>query len=607
MPDEPKPKHKLDKQRTRAILRDARDIIWSARRRLFIGLPLMLINRLAGIVLPGTTKYLIDGVIVHRQEGLLLQIVTVAGIATAVGAVTDYALAQILGLAAQRSITDLRRRIQQHVQRLPVSYFDSTKTGVVVTRVMNDAEGVRNLVGTGLIQLVGGLVTAVIAVVILFYLSAKLALIILGALIFFAIVLYYAFKNARPMFKKRSEVSAEVTGRLTEGISGIRIVKAYKAERHEAHTFAHGAHELLRLVLGTMRIVSGVGALSTFLVGAVGIVVMIVGGREVLAGRMTVGGLISFTLYLGLVVGPVVQIVSIGTQLSEAFAGLERMREILGEKTEDAEDPVRMHVPRIAGNVEFRNVSFEYTPGVPVLRDISFVAPAGTSVALVGPSGSGKSTLISLVAAFHRPTSGTILIDGIDLDEIRLEDYRGHIGLVPQDSFLFADTIASNIRLGNPRATQKEVARSAKIAHVDEFAERFDDGYETVVGERGVKLSGGQKQRVAIARAIVADPEILILDEATSSLDSESEALIQDGLNELMKGRTTFVIAHRLSTIRKADQILVLEDGRIIERGTHEQLMAVGGRYRTLYEKQYGIAVNLFVNPGEELEDLAKK
>jgi ATP-binding cassette, subfamily B, putative efflux pump len=607
MPEDPKPENKLNKQRTKEILRDALNIILTARRRLLIGLPLMIVNRLAGIVLPGTTKYLIDGVIIHHREDLLLKIVTVAAIATAVGAATDYALAQILGLAAQRSITDLRRKIQQHVQRLPVSYFDSTKTGVVVARVMNDAEGIRNLVGTGLIQLVGGLITAVIAIGILFYLSASLASIILGAVIFFAVVLYFAFKNARPMFKKRSEVSADVTGRLTEGISGIRIVKAYKAERHEARTFAHGAHKLLRLVVGTMRIVSGVGALSTFLVGAVGIVVMIVGGRQVLAGQMTVGGLISFTLYLGLVVGPVVQIVAIGTQLSEAFAGLERMREVLGERTEDADDPKRTHTPRIAGDVEFRNVSFEYTPGVPVLKDVSFVAPAGTSVALVGPSGSGKSTLISLVAAFHRPTSGTILVDGYDLNEIRLDDYRGHIGLVPQDSFLFADTIESNIRLGNPRATNEEIARAARIAHVDEFAEKFENGYETVVGERGVKLSGGQKQRVAIARAIVADPEILILDEATSSLDSESEALIQDGLNELMKGRTTFVIAHRLSTIRKADQILVLEGGQIIERGTHQQLMAIGGRYRALYEKQYGIAVNLFVNPGEELEDLAKK
>ena len=600
MPD--KPKKKLN---TRLLIRDAKEILWAARRRLLIGLPLMLINRLSGIVLPGTTKYLIDGVIIHHREDLLLKIVTVAGIATAIGAATDYALAQILGLAAQRSITDLRLKIQQHVQRLPVSYFDSTKTGIVVTRVMNDAEGIRNLVGTGLIQMIGGLVTAAIAICILFYLSAKLALIILCAVVFFAVVLYFAFKTARPMFKKRSETSSQITGRLTESIAGIRIVKAYKAEKHEARVFAHGAHELLRLVQGTMRVISGVGALSTFLVGLVGIVVMVIGGRQVLAGQMTVGGLISFTLYLGLVVGPVVQIVSIGTQLSEAFAGLERMREILNVTTEDAEDPGRRHVPQIQGNVEFRDVSFEYTPGVPVLKDINFVAPSGTSVALVGPSGSGKSTLIALVAAFHRPTSGQVIVDGLDLNDIRLSDYRGHIGLVPQDSFLFADTIAINIRLGNPHATKDEVAQAAKIAHVDEFAEKFSDGYETIVGERGVKLSGGQKQRVAIARAIVADPEILILDEATSSLDSESEAMIQDGLNQLMKGRTTFVIAHRLSTIRKADQILVLADGRIIERGTHDQLMSLRGRYRSLYEKQYGIAINRFVNEGEELPDVA--
>jgi len=603
MPD--KPKKKLNRERTKQLLHDAKEIIWTARRRLLIGLPLMLINRLAGIVLPGTTKYLIDGVIIHHREGLLLKIVTVAGIATAIGAATDYALAQILGLAAQRSITDLRMKIQQHVQRLPVGYFDSTKTGIVVTRVMSDAEGIRNLVGTGLIQMVGGLVTAAIAICILFYLSAKLALIILCAVVFFAVVLYFAFKTARPMFKKRSEVSAQITGRLTESIAGIRIVKAYKAEKHEARVFAHGVHELLRLVLGTMRVISGVSALSTFLIGVVGMVVMVIGGRQVLAGQMTVGGLISFTLYLGLVVGPVVQIVSIGTQLSEAFAGLERMREILSEMTEDADDPNRQHVPRIQGNVEFRDVSFEYTPGLPVLKGINFIAPAGTSVALVGPSGSGKSTLISLVAAFHRPTKGKVVVDGLDLNEIRLDDYRGHIGLVPQDSFLFADTISTNIRLGNPHATKDEVARAATIAHVDEFAEKFSDGYDTVVGERGVKLSGGQKQRVAIARAIVADPEILILDEATSSLDSESEALIQDGLNELMKNRTTFVIAHRLSTIRRADQILVLEDGRIIERGTHEQLMSLRGRYRSLYERQYGIAINRFVNEGEELSDVA--
>ena len=606
MADEKPPKKKLDRARARLLLRDARDIIWRARARLLLGLPLMLVNRLSGIVLPGTTKYVIDNVIGKRQYGLLWLIVAVAGGAAIIGAATEYALAQILGLAAQRSITDLRKRIQQHVQRLPVRYFDSTKTGALVSRVMNDAEGIRNLVGTGLVQLFGGLVTAVLSIAILFYLSPRLAALILGAVVLFAAILYFAFNTARPLFKKRSEYYANVTGRLTEGLSGIRVVKAYRAEKHEARVFAKGAHDLLRNVLSTMRIVSGVGAVSSLLVGIVSMAVLFVGSREVLAGRMTVGGLISFTLYLGLVIAPVIQIVSIGTQLSEAFAGLERMREVLGEAPEDAEDAGKPHVPSFAGAVEFRDVTFEYSEGVPVLKRVSFSAPAGTSIALVGPSGSGKSTLISLVAAFHKPTGGTITIDGRDINDLRIGDYRSHIGLVPQDSFLFADSIYDNIAMGNPHATREEVLQAAKIAHVDEFAEAFDDGYATIVGERGVKLSGGQKQRVAIARAIVADPRILILDEATSSLDSESEALIQDGLNVLMKGRTTFVIAHRLSTIRKADQILVLEDGQITERGTHAQLMALGGRYRALYEKQYGVAVNRFVNEREEIEDLAK-
>ncbi|HWS71372.1 MAG TPA: ABC transporter ATP-binding protein [Thermoanaerobaculia bacterium] len=606
MPDEKPPKKKLDRARARLLLRDARDIIWRARGRLLLGLPLMLVNRLAGIVIPGTTKYVIDNVIGKREYDLLWLIVAIAGSAAVIGAATEYALAQILGLAAQRSITDLRKRIQQHVQRLPVRYFDSTKTGALVSRVMNDAEGIRNLVGTGLVQLFGGLVTAVLSIAILFYLSPRLAALILGAVVVFAVILYFAFNTARPLFKKRSEHYANVTGRLTEGLSGIRVVKAYRAEKHEARVFAKGAHDLLRNVLATMRIVSGVGAVSSLLVGIVSMAVLFVGSREVLAGRMTIGGLISFTLYLGLVIAPVIQIVSIGTQLSEAFAGLERMREVLGEAPEDADDAAKPHVPSFAGAVEFLDVTFEYTEGVPVLKGVSFTAPAGTSIALVGPSGSGKSTLISLVAAFHKPTGGAITIDGRDINELRIGDYRSHIGLVPQDSFLFADSIYDNIAMGNPHATREEVLQAAAIAHVDEFAEAFDDGYATIVGERGVKLSGGQKQRVAIARAIVADPRILILDEATSSLDSESEALIQDGLNVLMTGRTTFVIAHRLSTIRKADQILVLENGQITERGTHAQLMALGGRYRSLYEKQYGVAVNRFVNEREEIEDLAK-
>ena len=599
MPDTPR------KLSLRTLLGDARAIIWTARRRLLLGLPIMAVNRLAGIVLPGTTKFLIDEVITKGRHELLATIAAVAAIAAAIGAVTEFALAQLLGLAAQRAITDLRRKIQQHVQRLPVAYFDSTKTGVLVSRVMNDAEGIRNLVGTGLIQLVGGLITAVISTGILFYLSAKLAALILGALVFFAVVLVWAFSTVRPLFKLRSEQASQLTGRLTEGLSGIRVVKAYRAEKHEARVFAEGAHQLLRSVLKTMRIVSGVGALSTLLVGAVGMVVMIVGGREVLAGRMTIGGLISFTLYLGLVVGPVAQVVSISTQLADAFAGLERMREVLAEKPEDQEDAGKKAFGPIQGDVRFDDVTFSYSAGIPVLKGITFDAAPGTSVALVGPSGSGKSTLISLVAAFHRPTSGRILVDGVDLADIRLADYRSSIGLVPQDSFLFADTIYENIRLGNPKASEAEIMRAARIAHVDEFAVKFPEKYKTIVGERGVKLSGGQKQRVAIARAIVADPRILILDEATSSLDSESEALIQDGLNVLMEGRTTFVIAHRLSTVRNAGQILVLENGTIVERGTHPELMALGSRYRALYEKQYGIAANRFVNAGEELEDLA--
>jgi ABC-type multidrug transport system fused ATPase/permease subunit len=601
------PESKKDSSlRRRAVLREAASIVWRARKRLLLGLPLMLVNRLSSLVLPWTTKYLIDDVIVKRQHDMLWILVLAGGGAALVSSITDYSIAQILGIAAQRSITELRVRLQQHVQRLPIAYFDSTKTGALVSRVMNDAEGIRNLVGTGLVQLFGGVLTATVVIGILFHFSARLASIILAMVVVFMVILYYAFNTVRPIFKKRSELNATITGRLNENFSGIRVVKAYRAERRESRVFAHNAHELFRNIMATMRTISGVGALTSLLTGVVGIAVLIVGGREVIAGRMSMGSLFSFILFLGLVILPIVQIVSIGTQLSEAFAGLERMREIMSETTEDAADPLKTHVESFHGDIEFRDVSFEYSPGVPVLHEVNLLARAGQSVALVGPSGSGKSTLVSLVAAFHQPTSGAIYVDGRDLATLRLADYRSHLGIVPQDSFLFADTIYSNIALGNPHATRDDILRASRIAHVDEFAQSFAEGYDTVVGERGVKLSGGQKQRVAIARAIVADPRVLILDEATSSLDSESEALIQDGLNSLMRGRTTFVIAHRLSTIRRANQILVLENGRITERGTHDELMLLGGRYRALYEKQYGIAVNRFVNPGEELEDVAR-
>ncbi|MEK6374474.1 MAG: ABC transporter ATP-binding protein [Acidobacteriota bacterium] len=604
MSRETKDKKPMDRARVKAILRDAGEIIWRSRRRLLIGVPLLLINRLTSLVLPGTAKYLIDDVIGKHDLAMLWNLATISALAALIGGTTDFALAQLLGMAAQRSITDLRKRIQQHVQRLPVRFFDATKTGVLVSRVMNDADGIRNLVGTGLLQLFGGFVTAAVATGILFHFSTKLASIVLGTFFIFGGVLAWAFTTVRPLFRQRGEINADVSGRLTESFAGIRVVKAYTAEKHEARVFATGAHKLLRLVLKTMRAVSGVGALTTFLVGGVGIAVLVIGGKEVIAGRMTGGDLIAFTFYLALVVGPMVQIVGIGTQLSEAFAGLERIREILGEEREDEHDAAKQPVDDLIGRVELRDVWFEYSPDVPVLKGIDLDAAPGRSIALVGPSGSGKSTLISLVAAFHRPTRGEILVDGAPLDDLRLADYRAHIGIVPQDSFLFAESIYDNIALGNPKASREEVLRAAHIAHVDEFAETFADKYETIVGERGVRLSGGQKQRVAIARAIVANPRILILDEATSSLDSESEALIQDGLNALMRGRTTFVIAHRLSTVRNADQILVLEGGVVIERGTHAELMARGGRYRSLYEKQYGVAVNRLVNEGEELEDV---
>src|ERR1051326_4415371 len=461
--------------RLKLLGRDAWQLIWRARKRLVLGLPLMFVNRLAGMVLPYTTKYLIDDVIKKGDHKLLWWLVLIGGIAALITAITDYSLAQLLGIAAQRSITDLRVKLQQHVQRLPIGYFDATKTGVLVSRVMNDAEGIRNLVGTGLVQLFGGLLTSIIGIVVLFHFSPRLASIILGMILVFAIVVYYAFKTVRPIFRKRAELNAQITGRLNENFSGIRVVKAYRAEGHESRVFAKSAHELFRNVMATMRTISGVGAMSTLITGIVGVIVLVVGGREVIAGRMTVGDLVTFAMFLGLVVVPIIQIVSIGTQLSEAFAGLERMREVFGEIREDAEDPKKRALDVIHGDVEFRDVTFEYTPGTPVLKDINLLARAGQSVALVGPSGSGKSTLVSLVAAFHRPTSGAIYIDGRNLEELRLGDYRSNLGIVPQDSFLFADTIYSNIALGNPHASREEVMRAAHIAHGDVRGEVRDD------------------------------------------------------------------------------------------------------------------------------------
>ena len=583
----------------KVVFRDAVELVSARRGRLAAGFGLLAINRLCSLVLPGTTKFLLDEVIGKERRELLGLLVLAAGGATLIQAVTSFALSQVLGKAAQRSITEMRRRIQSHVGRLPVGFFDQTKTGALLSRVMSDAEGLRNLVGSGLVEVAGGLLTAAAALVILFYLSAKLTVVALSVLSLFGLILLYAFKTLRPLFRERSRINAAVSGRLTESFSGIRVVKAYRAERREALEFTRGAHRLFRNVAKTMTGFAAVSAFSTLLLGAVGVAIMWIGANEVLAGNMTLGSFFSFTLYMGLLVGPVIQIVSIGSQITEAFAGLERIREIRNETPEDAGDAAKRSLPRIVGHVEFRDVSFEYQAGVPVLKGVSFESAPGTSTALVGPSGSGKSTIIGLVAAFYTPTAGAIFVDGQNLAEVRLADYRSQIGVVFQDNFLFDGSVLENIAYARPEASKEEVLRAATIARCDDFVRDLAEGYETVVGERGVKLSGGQRQRVAIARAILADPRILILDEATSSLDSESEALIQEGLAELMKGRTTFVIAHRLSTIRNANAILVVEGGQIVERGAHAELLARGGRYFDLYTRQHGVEANLFLNPGE--------
>ena len=583
----------------KVVMQDAADLVRARKGRLLLGLGLMLINRAAGLVLPWTTKDLLDKVIGQGDRELLTLLLFAAGAATLIQAITSFSLSQVLGKAAQRSITEMRREVQRHVGRLSVGYFEQTKSGALLSRVMNDAEGVRNLVGTGLVEMVGGAVTAVLALGILFSLSVKLTLIAVSVLSLFTIVMAWAFRTLRPLFRERSKINAEISGRLSESFSGVRVVKAYGAERRENLVFAKGAHRLFRNVARTITSLSMIGAGSTLLLGIVGVAMMGVGANEVLSDRMTVGSFIAFTLYLGMLVAPVMQIVGIGSQLTEAFAGLERIREIRNEIPEDEGEAARRPLREVEGRIELQDVWFEYQPDTPVLRDISFTARPGTSTALVGSSGSGKSTLIGLIAAFHRPKSGRILVDGQDLSEVRLRDYRSHLGVVFQDNFLFDGTVLENIAYARPHASDDEVIHAARIARCDEFVRRLPDGYNTVVGERGVKLSGGERQRVAIARAILADPRILILDEATSSLDSESEALIQEGLTELMRGRTTFVIAHRLSTIRRADMILVLEQGEIIERGRHEELLALEGRYHSLYTRQYNLESNLFRNPGE--------
>ena len=600
-PDAPQ-KKQFDKARAWA---EARQLVREHRGSLTIGMLLMLVNRFAGLVLPWTSKFLIDDVIGKQRADLLMPLAAAAAVATLIQAGTGFALSQVVSVAAQRAITEMRKRVQEHVMRLPVSYFDSTKTGVLIARIMSDAEGVRNIVGTGLVQLIGSLITAVIALGILFWLNWHLTALTILILAAFGGMMAVAFRRLRPLFRERSVINAEVTGRLAESVGGVRLVKVYVAERRERLVFARGVHKLFRNVAKTITGTSAVGSGSAVIVGLIGVVMIIIGGRAILGRTMTLGDFVMYIFFVGLMAAPLVQIASIGTQITEAFAGLDRIREIMQTPTEDEADAGKESIAEVEGNLEFRDVNFEYVAGVPVLKHVSFCASAGSTTALVGSSGSGKSTLISLVMAFNHPTAGRVLVDGRDLETLRLRDYRAQLGAVMQDNFLFDGTIRENIAYSRPGATDEEIRTVAHIAHVDEFAEKFEQRYDTVVGERGVKLSGGQRQRIAIARAILADPRILILDEATSSLDSESEGMIRDGLRSLRHGRTTFVIAHRLSTIESADQILVLEDGIIVERGSHRELLALGGRYRQLYEKQYGLERDRFINPGEDFTPVA--
>ncbi|MCW5960080.1 MAG: ABC transporter ATP-binding protein [Pyrinomonadaceae bacterium] len=584
----------------------ARKLIWNYRGRLAVGGVLMLISQLSGMVLPASSKFLIDEVIGKQRYELLKWIALAIGIATLIQAVTSFALSQLLGIAAQRAITEMRKNVQAKIEKLPISYFDSTQSGQLISRIMNDAEGIRNLVGTGLVQLAGSIVTATISIGVLFWLNWRLTTGTIIVLTLFGGVLAFAFKKLRPIFRERSVINAEVTGRLSESLGGIRIVKSYTAEKREELIFARGAHRFFRNVASSMTGVSAVSSFSSLIIGAISVVMIIIGGSSVIDGSMTIGDLFMYIFFTGLLAFPIVQLSSIGTQITEALAGLDRIREIMEMTTEDDQDESRSSMKALEGRLTFEDVHFEYEENTPVLRGVSFDAPAGSTTALVGSSGSGKSTILSLVLNFVQPKSGRILIDGRDLQSIKLREYRKLLGVVLQENFLFDGTILDNVRFSNPQATLDEIKEACRIAYCDEFIDKFENGYDTVVGERGVKLSGGQKQRIAIARALLADPKILILDEATSSLDSESEQKIQASLNELRKGRTTFVIAHRLSTIRSADMILVVEAGEIVERGTHEELLLQSGRYKQLYDKQYQFEKNLFINPGEDFSEIKR-
>ena len=566
-----------------------------------VGFVLVAIKTVAGLTLPYLSKFLLDSVLAtaHPKPELLPKLIGIVFGATIIQALSSFSLTQLLSKEGQKLISELRKQVQAHVGRLSVAYYDENRTGTLVSRIMTDVEGVRNLIGTGLVEFVGGMLTAILAFLYLLNRSVTVTLTVFAVIGVFVVVLQYAFKRIRPIFRERGKINAEVTGRLTESLGGVRVIKGYHAEDREATVFGEGVDRLLRNVVSSLTMTSTLSAASTTVLGLVSGLVMWLGGHAVLHHTWTVGDYFSYNMFLAFMIAPVFQIVNIGTQLTEAFAGLDRTTEILSEMEENA-DPKRTGImPPITGRVAFEQVEFAYEEGKPVLHGIDFRAEPGSVTALVGSSGSGKSTIISLVCAFHTPTVGRVLVDGQDLATVNLNSFRSQLGVVLQDSFLFDGSIRDNVMFSRPDATDEQFLSACRTARVDEFAERFPEQYDTIVGERGVKLSGGQRQRLSIARALLAQPRILILDEATSSLDSESEAMIQEGLNQLMLGRTTFVIAHRLSTIRRADQILVVEAGKIVERGNHEQLFALRGRYFDLYTRQHGLEANLFLAPGE--------
>ncbi len=563
-----------------------RTIVWPRRKLVFVGLVLIVLNRLAGLVLPGSSKYLIDNAISEGDLSLLRLILLIVAAAILVQATTSFFLTRLLSVEAQHLISLLRAKVQKHIIQLPVSYFDNTKSGELVSRIMTDVEGVRNLVGTGLVQLVGGTLTAIVAFSLLIRINALMTLYVLVPLAAFGVVSLKAFGYIRPVFRERGRINAEVSGRLTESLGGIRVIKGFNAEAHEVRVFEQGVGRLFRNVKKSLTATSLVTSSASLLLGLAAVAIMGIGGSMIMEGEMTLGDFFAFTLYLGFLIAPIVQMSNIGSQMTEAFAGLDRTQEILNTAREDEDDQRTVVLQELTGDLSFENVSFSYDQDTEVLINISFQAPAGTVTALVGSSGSGKTTIAGLTASFMKPGTGVVRIDGQDLSRATLESYRSQLGVVLQDDFLFDGTIRENILFGRPEASQKEIEEAVEAAHVKEFTDRLADGVETLIGERGVKLSGGQRQRVSIARALLANPRVLILDEATSNLDTESESYIQESLKTLMKGRTTLVIAHRLSTIRQAHQILVIEEGQIVERGTHDELIQKEGRYHQLYTYQ---------------------